>query len=90
MTAPVVTGPTSGAGSQSAAVTGSVNPEGVATIYHFQYGTSTHYGRSTPAKSAGSGPSAVIVAAHLTGLRPGAIYHYRLIATSAGRNILRR
>jgi hypothetical protein len=65
-------------------VTGSVNPDSVATSYHFEYGTSTHYGSSTAAKSAGSGTSAVIVAAHLTRLRPGAIYHYRLTATSAG------
>ncbi len=83
--APVaVTGPMSGAAARSAALIGSVNPQGVATIYRFQYGTSNPYGRSTAAKSAGAGPTAVTVAAHLTGLHPGALYHYRLVASSAG------
>ena len=32
----------------SAAVTGTVNPGGEATTYHFEYGTSTSYGLTTP------------------------------------------
>jgi hypothetical protein len=77
------TGPANSVSARSANVTGSVNPNGVATTYHFEYGTSTLYGSSTTATSAGSATSPVSVSAHLTGLHPGAIYHYRLVATSA-------
>jgi hypothetical protein len=78
----VVTGSASGVGSSAATVHGSVNPNGVATTYHFDYGTSTKYGKSTAPASAGAGKTAVSVAVHLTGLRPGAVYHYRLVAQS--------
>jgi DNA-binding beta-propeller fold protein YncE len=83
--APVVTtGAATGVRVSSATVAGAVNPEGSATNYHLQYGTSTHYGKSTATHSAGSGTNAVNVSAHLTGLRPGAVYHYRVVATNAG------
>jgi hypothetical protein len=77
------TGPANSVTAHSANVTGTVNPNGVAATYHFEYGTSTTYGHSTAATSAGSGTSPVSVAAHLSGLHPGAIYHYRLVVTSA-------
>jgi hypothetical protein len=77
------TGPAKSVGSSAATVTGSVTPNGVATTYHFDYGTSKQYGHSTTAKSAGSGTGAVAASARLTGLRPGAIYHYRVVAVSA-------
>jgi hypothetical protein len=80
----VVTGSASGVSSSAATVHGSVNPNGVATTYHFDYGTSTKYGKSTAPASAGAGKTAVSVAVHLTGLRPGAVYHYRLVAQSPG------
>jgi hypothetical protein len=83
--APVVTtGAASRVRASSATVAGSVNPGGAVTNYHFEYGTSTRYGKSTVPHSAGSGTNALKVSAHLTGLRPGAVYHYRLVATSAG------
>lgn len=76
------TGPATNVGSSSATVTGSVIPNGVATTYHFDYGTTTQYGKSTASQNAGSGTSALAVSAHLSGLRPGAVYHYRLVAQS--------
>jgi hypothetical protein len=79
----VVTGGASSVGATSATIHGSVNPNGVATTYHFQYGTSKSYGKTTTSHSAGSGHSAVSVRARLGGLHPGAIYHYRIVATSA-------
>ncbi len=80
----VTTGATETVGATAATLTGSVNPRGSATTYDFVYGTSTKYGKSTTTRSVGSGTKAVSVHFRVTGLRPGAIYHYRLSATSAG------
>ena len=65
-------------------LTGTVNPEGGATTYQFQWGTSASYGNTTPVTSAGSGSSPVTVNATVTGLTPGTLYHYRLTATNSG------
>jgi hypothetical protein len=66
----------------SATLTGSVDPNSRPTTWHFEYGTSTGYGSSTADKSAGSGTSALGVAAGISGLTAGKVYHYRLVATS--------
>jgi hypothetical protein len=63
---------------------GSVNPNGLATTYHFEYGTSTGYGQSTPNSSVAIGGNVVLVNAAVTGLTPGTLYHFRLVATNSG------
>lgn len=68
----------------SAVLSGSVNPNGVASSYYFEFGTSTAYGQQTPPRSAGAGSSAVSVSGSLSGLAENATYHYRLVA--AGPN----
>jgi YVTN family beta-propeller protein len=81
----VTTTAASGVTSSGATVGGTVNPEGQAATYQFDYGTTTSYGSSvpSPAGSAGSGTSAVTESASLTGLRTGTTYHYRIEATNA-------
>jgi len=82
---PVVTVATATGVSESAAtVHGTVNPEGFATTYHFEYGTQAEdfEASSTPA-NAGAGTQAVQASATVAGLRPGTTYHYRVIADSA-------
>jgi len=71
--------------SSGATLNGSVNPEGTATTYQFQYGTTTSYGSVIPVSpaSAGSGTSAVNESANLTGLSANTTYHYRITATNA-------
>jgi hypothetical protein len=82
-TAPVaVTGSATSITVSSATLNGSVDANGRATTWYFEYGTSTSYGSRTPAKSAGSGTTATRVSAAVSSLRPGRIYHYRLVATS--------
>lgn len=68
--------------STSARITGAVNPRGQTTTYSFQYGTSTKYGATTPAASAGSGTKAVRVFADIAGLRGATTYHYRVVASN--------
>lgn len=83
-TAPsVTTSLAGGIGAISATVNGQVNPNGQATSYSFQYGTSTGYGLQTPAVSAGGGTAAVAESATLSGLSPSTVYHYRIVATNA-------
>ncbi len=82
--APTVTaGAASAITNTSATVTGSVNPNGQATTYAFQYGTSTQYSEQTAVQDAGSGTVAAAVTADTAGLQPGTTYHFRLIASNA-------
>ena len=69
------------ADSKSATLTGTVNPDGAATVYHFQYGATTAYGSNTPAGVVPSGTSAVAVAAAIA-VKKGDTIHYRLVATN--------
>ena len=78
----VVTGGASSVTASSATLNGSVDPNGRATTYYFEYGTSTSYGTKTSSKSAGSATSAQAAAAGISGLQAGQSYHYRLVATS--------
>ncbi len=55
----VTTGPPVNAIETSATMTGTVNPNGLLTTYHFDYGPDTSYGQSTPDQSAGSGTTAL-------------------------------
>jgi hypothetical protein len=76
------TGPVTTVGPTTATVSGSVNPNGTATTWYVEYGTSTGYGKQTSTSSAGSGTASVAVSPMLTGLNPGTSYHYRVVATS--------
>jgi hypothetical protein len=83
-TAPVVvTGDPSDVTQQGAKLNGTVNPQGKATTYTFQFGLTTSYGAQTTPASAGSGTTAAPVSATLTGLAPGTTYHYRISATNS-------
>ena len=66
-----------------ATINGTVNPNSLATFYHFEYGLTTGYGSTTETKSCGSGTSDVLVNTNLTGLTPDTTYHYRLVANSS-------
>jgi hypothetical protein len=78
----VTTGAASAVLWSTATLNGTVNPNGYATTYQFQYGTSTSYGMTTTSTSAGSGTSAVAAVADLTGLSPDTTYDFQLVATN--------
>jgi phosphodiesterase/alkaline phosphatase D-like protein len=79
------TGAATAVSASSATLTGSVNPEGQPTTYHFDYGTTTAYGSSTAAGTAGNGTAAVSASAAIGSLQPNTTYHYRLVATNGSR-----
>lgn len=72
----------------SASLNGTVNPEGQATSYYFEYGTSTSYGSQTPTSPVGSGSADIKVTAPLSALTPQTTYHYRVVAINASGTTL--
>ena len=80
----VVTGQATGVKRSEATLTGSIDPEGVATSYQFAYGKTKAFGNEVPAspKSVGSGTEAVAVSEDLDGLEAETTYYYHLIATT--------
>jgi NHL repeat len=60
-----------------------VNPEGFPTSCHFDYGTSSSYGQSTPTQSFGEDRSEHSAQANLTGLSPGTTYHWRIVCANS-------
>lgn len=65
-----------------------VGPNGLATTYHFEFGTTSAYGVQTTPVSAGSGTAAFAVTASLGGLQSDQTYHYRVVAVSVAGTTL--
>jgi hypothetical protein len=74
------TGAASLLGGTIATVTGTASPSDAATTASFEYGTSTSYGSKSSPRSVTH--DATPVTAKLTKLKPGTVYHYRLVVTS--------
>jgi hypothetical protein len=73
----VKTGGASSVAQQTVTLNGSVTPNGAATTYFFQYGTTKLYGAQTPTTAAAKKGA---VSALVGGLAPFTTYHYRLVA----------
>ncbi len=78
----------SGVASSQAALNASVNPEGMATTYYFDFGPTVAYGFISAETSVGSGTAAVAVRLPVNGLAPGTTYHYRVTITSAAGTVV--
>jgi len=76
----VTTTAASHVGETEATLNGTVNPKGLDTHYHFEYGTTGW--TSTPEGDAGSGSSTLSESATVTGLVANTTYHYRLTAVN--------
>jgi hypothetical protein len=79
-----VTGGVSSISTNSATVTGLVNPNGVATSWYVQYGLTTLYGLRTSSFQVPPGPTPVPVSALIQGLQSGKVFHYRIVAVNRG------
>jgi len=82
----VTTGNPTAVGINNATLHGTVNPMGLPTTYHWEYGTTTSYGESMPVPdaSAGSGTTPQPVTYTMpAGLQPGTAYHCRIVATNS-------
>jgi streptogramin lyase len=82
--APVATtGNATSVSATSATLNGAVNPEGAAVSYHFEYGTTTAYGSSTPVRATSfADTNNHSVSEAVSGLTPNTTYHYRIVASN--------
>ena len=65
----------------AATLNGTVNPDGYDTEFFYQYGISQNYTQKTPkVKLPPTTGAAALPPTEITGLQPGRVYHYRLIA----------
>jgi len=81
----VTTLPAASVTATSATLNGLVDPNGLATDYHFEYGnTPISMNFSTPAVPAGSGTDSVYVSADITGLLSDTNYFFKIVANSLG------
>jgi plastocyanin len=80
------TGAASAIGETGATLNGTVNPDGQATTYFFNYGTTSSYGHTTAVQPAGADSAGHIVSATIAGLLPGTVYHFELVAHNASGN----
>jgi streptogramin lyase len=68
---------------EETALSAQVGANAQATSYFFEYGPTSGYGSATVHESAGSAGAPARVSATVSGLTPGARYHYRAVASNA-------
>jgi plastocyanin len=78
----VTTNPATFIASFSATLNGSLDPHGLATTVHFQYGTTTSYGLTTAPQSR-NGNTYLNISAGISSLTASTIYHYRIVASNS-------
>lgn len=78
------TNPASSIGPTSATLNASVDPNGTSTNVHYQYGKTTSYTNTSSTVAIGNGTSPVSAPRTITGLTPGTMYHYRVVAEGDG------
>jgi hypothetical protein len=66
----------------TATLDGRLDPMGIPTHFHFEYGVDAAYGSKTPAIYAGLQNTPRTVIANLTGLKPNTAYHFRLVGVN--------
>lgn len=79
----VATGQVTAAGPTSATLAGLVNPNGRSTTWYIDYGPTASYGARTSTSSVGSGTKSVSVTRAISNLKPGTIYHFRVVAVNS-------
>jgi phosphodiesterase/alkaline phosphatase D-like protein len=78
----VISGAVTAKTSSTAILHGTVNPDGAATEYSFEWGVTDGYGTGSPSSPAGHGEKDLAVETKVEGLLPGTTYHYRLVASN--------
>ena len=78
----VITNPATLIASFSATLNGLVDPHGLTTSVHFQYGTTTSYGLTTAPQSR-SGNTYLNIGAAISSLAANTTYHFRIVASNS-------
>src|SRR3954453_6897961 len=71
----VVTGSVSNLSTTSVRLHGSVDPNGEATSWYFEFGTTTSYGTKTATQSAGFGQNPTNVESNVSGITVAQMFH---------------
>jgi len=82
----VTTLPASPGAATAATLNGSITSNSdTGGVYHFEYGTTTNYGTSTPTRAfpGGHPPEVPVPGEPIGGLTPQTVYHVRIVATNA-------
>jgi plastocyanin len=77
----VTTNPATFIASFSAKLNGALNPHGLTTTFHFQYGATTNYGLTTAPQSQ-TGNTSRPVSANISSLTAHTTYHFRIVASN--------
>jgi len=77
-----ITNPATLIASFSARLNGSVNPHGLTTSVHFQYGTTNSYGLTTAPQSR-TGNTSQNISANISGLTASTTYHFRIVTSNS-------
>ncbi len=72
---------------EEATLRAEIDPSGLATKYHFEYGTSEAYGQSTPVTELPPGDGSVAIEVPLTGLAEGTKYHFRIVVENEAKTV---
>jgi hypothetical protein len=81
--APIVSNqPTTSVTGGGATLNASINPGGQVTSYYFKFGTFTNYGNVTSTNMLAAGSVSVAGSNTISGLLPGTLYHYKVVATN--------
>jgi hypothetical protein len=83
----VTTNPATLIASFSAALNASLDPHGLTTSFHFQYGPTTSYGLTTAPQSQ-SGNTYRNVSANISSLTASTTYHFRVVASNSAGTTL--
>jgi plastocyanin len=78
----VITSPATFIASFSATLNGLLDPHGLTTSVHFQYGTTTSYGLTTAPQSH-SGNTYLGISANISSLTASTTYHFRVVASNS-------
>ena len=84
ITAPAAAASATEVTTKKATLSGTIDPHGATTTYHFNYGPSSEYGASSPEVSGGSANGEEVVSERIAGLSPSTTYHVQVIATTNG------
>jgi hypothetical protein len=83
----VTTAAASSVDAVSATLNGTIDPGGVASTYHFEYGQDINYGSQTTESDPIGGTGAVAAVGPVSGLLPNTTYHFRIVGTNAAGSI---
>jgi hypothetical protein len=84
-----LTDPATSVTTSAAVLNGHINPNGLPTTFHFEYGPTTSYGSRAPVPdgNVGSGTSLVTLSTAVSGLQNGTTYHFRVVAVTSSKTV---